>query len=363
MRRSEWRKKGPKISIFKYLIRNSNNLFLYQKSQIMFLYEAAEYLFDEMQSNNNYQFRNYLNLNIDNHFHNVLYSNNYYNHGPSSQQHQNLQGPTSTNHVSLTLLPNLQSHYQKRQQQQQNQTKNSNLQTQNTLTLPNNLNQAANLNKFNVPQHLRINETIGNRLHNSFQDAITTIPLNSVKISMDPQSQNKSSFIDLPRSMLPSFFDSKQPQQARRSTSANYRTSKAMKFMNTMRIKSVSFKRALFPNTNLSTNSQEKSPIPAAQTIQMQSHPRQSAVEQVEGTIRMETSTEFKVQAAQQHLDNEQKPSIIISLSSGSSSTTTSSSTALSSTPITTATESYKSSFVPANAVSVANRSSREKLG
>lgn len=333
----------------------------------MFLYEAAEYLFDEMQSNNNYQFRNYLNLNIDNHFHNVLYSNNYYNHGPSSQQHQNLQGgPTSTNHVSLTLLPNLQSHYQKRQQQQQqNQTKNSNLQTQNTLTLPNNLNQASNLNKFNVqPQHLRINETIGNRLHNSFQDAITTIPLNSVKISMDPQSQNKSSFIDLPRSMLPSFFDSK-PQQARRSTSANYRTSKAMKFMNTMRIKSVSFKRALFPNTNPSTTSQEKSPIPAAQTIQMQSHPRQSAaVEQVEGTIRMETSTEFKVQAAQQHLDhNEQKPSIIISLSSGSSSTTTSSSTALSSTPITTATESYKSSFVPATNLSVANRSSREKLG
>lgn len=136
-----------------------------------------------------------------------------------------------------------------------------------------------------------------------------------------------------------------------------------MKFMNTMRIKSVSFKRALFPNTNMSTTSQEKSPIPAAQTIQMQSHPRQSAVEQVEGTIRMETSTEFKVQAAQQHLDNEQKPSIIISLSSGSSSTTTSSSTALSSTPITTATESYKSSFVPATNVSVANRSSREKLG
>lgn len=188
----------------------------------MFLYEAVEYLFDEMHSNNHYQFRNYLNLNIDNHFHNLLYSSNHYYNQNIIQSQQQQQQHISSNHISLTLLPTIQS------QQPSQQSKNSNT---STLTLPNNLTQMSNnaSTKFNLPiiqqqqqQQMRINEAIGTRLHN-FQDPMTTVPLTSAKISMDPQqqqqqqpSQNKSSFIDISRSIMPSFFEPKTHQQARR---------------------------------------------------------------------------------------------------------------------------------------------------
>lgn len=333
----------------------------------MFLYEAVEYLFDEMHSNNNYQFRNYLNLNIDNHFHSLMYSSNHYYNQAQIQQAQQLdsQAPTaSTNHMSLTLLPSLKS--QQHQQLKQHPSAKS---AHSTLTLPNNIGFGSPITSFNLPvivqpqptgQPVRINEAIGSRLHNSFQDSTTTVPLTSAKISMDPQQnqqQTKSSFIDLPRSILPSFFETK-PTQARRSTSANYRTSRALKFMNTMRIKSVSFKRALFPgNSNVSTSVQnEKSPtipvpISASQTIQMQPAPQQ----QPSQTVQIDSNGRGTVLDSAGTVDSdEQKPSMIISLSSGSSSaTTSSSSTALSSTPITTATETM--SFKATGALTVAN--------
>lgn len=208
----------------------------------MFLYEAVEYLFDEMHSSNNYQFRNYLNLNIDNHFHNMLYAttnhnvHHYYNNQAVSAaavytyNHQPSLAASSSvnnhNHVSLTLLPNLQANHQASQRQSKQQQPHSIQVLKNpTSTLP-----AQFTSKFNLPivqqqqppPPMRINEIIGNRLHHtgSFsQDHMTTIPLTSAaaRISMDPQQQahNKTSFIDLPRNMLPSFFDSK-PQQTRR---------------------------------------------------------------------------------------------------------------------------------------------------
>lgn len=353
------------------------------KSNVMFLYEAVEYLFDEMHASNNYQFRNYLNLNIDNHFHNLLYSSgsqNYFN--PTTQAQQPI---TSTNHVSLTLLPT--SHQNKLHHIQQQQT------------LPNNLTTSNGGGSYNLPiimqqqqqqQRSSLNEAIGSRLHNSsFQDSaavMTTVPLTCAKISMDPTTAtatttNKTSFIDLPRSMLPSFFttDPTPSTQARRSTSANYRTtSKAMKFMNTMRIKSVSFKRALFHgSSNMTTNSTTTTSsgsescsngssssggskpammstvaISASQTIQMQPA---GLVQQQQQISPNRVVVETNVIGHHHHLrgvnvdSDEQKPSIIISLSSGSSSaTTSSSSTALSSTPITT--------------VTTAKQISREKL-
>lgn len=191
----------------------------------MFLYEAVEYLFDELQASNTYQFRNYLNLNIDNHFSSQFYASNH--HYPSSSA----GGGASTTGVSLTLLStnaNKQSNQKSihNQQQQQQHT---------TLTLPNNLNINGGVGGgFNLPvimqQPTRMNE-VGSRLHSSYhQDAVamTTVPLTAAtaKISMDPHQNGgtserhttitKSSFIDLPRSMLPSFFNDTKPPQARR---------------------------------------------------------------------------------------------------------------------------------------------------
>jgi hypothetical protein len=404
------------------------------KANIMFLYGAVEYLFDEMHANNQYQFRNYLNLNIDNHFHNLLYSSHhhYYNNNHNSGQNQ----PTNTNHVSLTLLPSLSS--------SKTNANSAPIVQQTTVTLPNiATTTAATLNQQQTnkqqcllappsqQRNLSINETIGTRLHNfqnhiqqarvqsvgDISDPSTTIPLTSANIQvskvlqLDPLSSSspppplppssssnilKTSLIELPR-ILPSFFANesksssshlppaatKMPIANRRSTSANYRNNKAIKFMNTMRMKSVSFKRALFPN---STPSQNKQPQLQQQQQQQQpsyiqttqqlnlSHQSLSAQHQqqqqaVEGGASKTSgdTTEGEIITNNNKKDDEMQkaaPVIGLSLSSGSSSaTTSSSSTALSSTPM-TATESisFKSSaFVSANQIISAASSSQSQ--
>lgn len=105
------------------------------RANIQFLYDCVESLFDEIQSNHQYQFKNYLNLNIDNHF------------------LKNLSDKaTLPNHASMTLLPVIQQPSVSHQSQQAS-----------TTTLPN-LN-SSNTNLLNQ-QGLSTNDAIGSRLYN-----------------------------------------------------------------------------------------------------------------------------------------------------------------------------------------------------
>lgn len=155
------------------------------KTNIMFLYGAVEYLFDEMHSNNHYQFRNYLNLNIDNHFHNLLYSSHhYYNQSPLHANNGSSNAAANANHVSLTLLPNSKMH------------QNNSLNSQTTVTLPNiTSNSSSNhpnakygTNTLSNQRHnMSINEAIGTRLHN-FQSHIQQGRVQSALDMVDPCS-------------------------------------------------------------------------------------------------------------------------------------------------------------------------------
>lgn len=179
--------------------------------------------------------------------------------------------------------------------------------------------------------------------------------------SVANQSNNllKTSLIDIPR-ILPSFFgneskqvnttlnNSKMPIANRRSTSANYRNSKAIKFMNTMRMKSVSFKRALFPNSSMNQK-QQTAAAAAASAATTVTQIQSATINQ----LQLQQQPAKTLDHDELSKKDEQKPTVIISISSGSSSaTTSSSSTALSSTPI-TATESisFKSAFISANQI------------
>ena len=81
------------------------------RANISFLYEAVDALFAEIHTNHQYQFKNYLNLNIDNHFSNY-YSNNFQNISVAAKSASNSTTTTTTtsqNHVSLTMLPVIQT--------------------------------------------------------------------------------------------------------------------------------------------------------------------------------------------------------------------------------------------------------------
>lgn len=267
------------------------------KNNIMFLYEAVECLFEEMKSNSQYQFNNFVNFNIEHHFSNFF------------QPSQNL----NSNRASLTLLPS---------NCQTGTPINPNIKTnQATLTLP-------NLSSKYQQRSLSVNEAIGTRLHN-FQtyvqhtrhqsgldllaDPSSTVPLNSTQTPSKPHAekalnlQTKTNIIDIPK-LIPFFnnnstnnnHDSKQIDQTKVNyrSSSNVKSNKARKFMNTMMLKSASFKRALFQNSAFIQR-------PASAII------RSNAKEEVKEKSNEET---------------EQKPSVILSLSSGPSSATTSSS-------------------------------------
>ena len=242
------------------------------RANISFLYEAVDSLFEEMHMNHQYQFKNYLNLNIDNHFSNY-YSNNFQNVSTKATSTSTTTSTAaSNNHTSLNLLPTTQN----------SQSATS---TTATVTLPNNLTTNKNQKQF-------VNDPIGSRLYNfqnnivqqravqsgNFSDPSTTVPLQEA--SKIPKT-----------SLLPSFFH--QNQSEKRTSNRN---SKATKFMNTMRIKSASFKRALFPNYNSGHHQAKAQPEIYTPSMDIVAN------------------------------SNEQQPSIIIALSSTSSSATTSSS-------------------------------------
>jgi uncharacterized protein involved in tolerance to divalent cations len=294
------------------------------RSHILLLYEAVEALFEEMHLNHQYQFKNFLNLNIDNHFNHLLNNN-----ASSLASSSNTAAAANNNHVSLTLLP-----------APPNQ---SSINAQ-TVTLPNNFTKQIMPPASN--QRNSLNDPIGTRL-NSFQsqfqqqrvqsgalaDPATTIPLTSNQLKSEPDLLNatsittasmshtpmpKTSLIDMPR-ILPflSSYSAKSSSKAnegnsKRTSAAASRNNRAIKFMNTMMLKSASFKRALFPTSILQYSSGHK---------QQEQEPSEIVGHVVQSV--------------------EQKPSMIIALSSTSSSATTSSSStsALSTTVGVTAAE------------------------
>ncbi len=250
------------------------------RANITFLYEAVNSLFEEIHvtHQNQYQFKNFLHSNINNHMNNY-YSNNF----------NNLLTPTktntaNTNHTSLTLLPVIQNAKMRQQTA--------------TTTLPNLSNQ--NCAKLNSQRQVST-DAIGPRLHNFQQQQqrlsqhlSTAIPLQE---NYSPKIQRTS--------FLPSFFsiytnNLTKSHQKYEQTTDNFH-SKTSKFMNTVRIKSASFKRALFSNyTSNFKNSQT--------------------------TNVTETFTPTLEASAPSVANEIQQPSMIVALTSASSSSTNSSS-------------------------------------
>lgn len=322
----------------------------------MFLYEAVESLFEEMHLNHQYQFKNYLNINIDNHFNNLLNSNYsnminssiFASNSASTAQFLSSNTPTQlNNHISLSLLPTVCQtannstvtlpHY--------NNSNNNSFHKSSASTVSAMNNYSNNFATISQAQRNLSNDAVGTRLHN-FQSHLQQTRTNSTNDLIDPSSTipltatnvqksqtdilNKSSLIDIPR-ILPSFLTngynsstsstSNQILQASQQSSTNdrrstnSRNSKARKFMNTMMLKSASFKRALFSQSLLQSGSQKQS--------------------------------QSQMQDDQQI---EQKPSVIVALSSASSSEASSSSTSALSSTMNTATESTlssKTAFMP----------------
>jgi len=259
------------------------------KKNIIFLYEAAECLFDEMNTNNQHQFKSYLNMNIDSHLSNMMnanYSNNFSNPELNA---------VNTYSSSLTLLPN-----------SANAEQNSN-QTQ-TVTLPTQQKAVSNTRNNNTS-----NDTVGTRLQNfnlKSNRNSKNLTNEEEKKPNEPKSA-RTSIMDLPRNMLPSFLsnESSSGTKSKESRTSNskrnvlnsnyYYGTKAYKLMNTMRIKSVSFKRALFNQKQTTLNSNNK----------------------------QENDLEIKVKQPNEHSKQfEQKPSMILASTPATSSVASSSS-------------------------------------
>jgi protein tyrosine phosphatase len=237
------------------------------KKNIIFLYEAVECLFDEMHTNNQHQFKNYLNMNIDSHLSNMMsanYSNNFSN--------PELNG-VNTYSSSLTLLPNLVN--------EQNSNKIQ------TVTLP------AQQKTTSNTRNSATTDAVGSRLQNF--NLIQKSNRNSTNLTSEDQKKTsepktaRTSFMDLPRNMLPAFLStenssdtkSKEPRTSnskRNVLNSNYYYgTKAYKLMNTMRIKSVSFKRALFNQklTTLNSNNKQEQAVQEVKVKQLSEHSKQ----------------------------------------------------------------------------------------
>jgi protein tyrosine phosphatase len=163
---------------------------------------------------------------------------------------------------------------------------------------------------------------------------------------------NNENALNIGRSFIKSF----EKQQQRRSAESKlqsrdsshqqpYRSSRAMKFMNTMMMKSASFKRALFSqSSSFHTNFADKNDE-LMQQLQMQSQSEQQKQQYAltsasapahthkssMASLKMETSQQSAQQqqissAVEIEKEQEQKPPLIIAISSTPSSTTASSS-------------------------------------
>jgi hypothetical protein len=299
------------------------------RANISFLYEAVDSLFEEIHLNNHnhhhnqFQFKNYLNFNIDNHLSNY-YSNNFGNLiAPNNNNKSTSMATTTvnTNHTSLTLLPIIQN--------------SSNQQTV-TVTLPNlnntnNTNCSKSNNNNNNNQRQVSADVIGSRLHNfqnmvqhqrasqqrqsgNFSDPSTALPL---------QENGNITGKNHRTSFLPAFFSiytnnittpHHQQQKYEQKQENRNSSSKTMKFMNTVRIKGASFKRVLF--SNYTSNFKN-------------SHVTQTATETFTPTLdALEAAPVVVVQA---NSNETPQPAVVVTLASASSSSTHSSSSSSSS--------------------------------
>lgn len=167
------------------------------KSNIQTLYEAVHSLFEEIHSSNQYQFKTYLNMNIENHF-NFMYS--------QSMSMANLASKAPT----LTQL--------------------------NTSTLP---------NLSNKIDEYKMAESASSKLNelgkSESRDAVIKSPTKTAvkKTYKAEQNANKSILNDLPR-IIPFLNENK-------TSGSHFGTKKARKFVNTMMMKSATFRKALFP--------------------------------------------------------------------------------------------------------------------
>ncbi|RNA16188.1 tyrosine- phosphatase 99A-like [Brachionus plicatilis] len=167
------------------------------KSNIQTLYEAVESLFDEINSSNQHQFKTYLNMNIENHF-NFMYSQSMSVANLASKAPPLVQSNTST-------LPNLSSKIDDHQSE----------------------------------------DAAGSKLHAVYKseshDHVIKSPtkIAAKKPTKIEQNATKSILNDLPK-ILPFLNENK-------SSGSHFGTKKARKFMNTMMMKSTTFRKALFP--------------------------------------------------------------------------------------------------------------------
>ena len=250
------------------------------RANIQILYEAVESLFDEVNSSNQYQFKSYLNMNIENHF-NFMYNQS----------------------MSLANLPT-----------------GSNVSAQSTnATLPNLSNKFTQRN---------LSETIGSKLHSFHRseshEPVVKSPLKCAPNAKPFPSQNKSILNDFPK-ILPFF----QAENRTAKFGANFGTKRARKFMNTMMMKSATFRKALFPLISGAKTSESDKGEMGSQEVEV-----------------VRKDIELKV--------NEQKP-VVVSLSSEgteSSAAASSSSTFALSTTAITANESISSTNKTTNPVS-----------
>lgn len=163
------------------------------KSNILMLYEAVQSLFDEIHSSNQYQFKTYLNMNIENHF-NFMYSQSMSVANLASQAPIKIQSNTST-------LPNIST----------------------------------------KADELKTGENMRSKLESDSQDPVIKSPLKltAKKSGKIEQNTNRSILNDLPR-IIPFLNENK-------NGGSHFGTKKARKFMNTVMMKSVTFRKALFP--------------------------------------------------------------------------------------------------------------------
>jgi hypothetical protein len=205
--------------------------------------------------NHQYQFKNYLNLNIDNHFLKNLSDK-------STTTTTTATNITATNHASLTQLPVIQT-----------QSVSNQSQTVSTATLPN-----LNISNRN-PQGLATNDAIGSRLYN-FQNTIihqrvsqsgsfktddpnlsTTIPLRSKIIQ---ETRHQPSLLPSSSSFMHAFFNSgfrPRGQDNNPKLDKPIRSSKTYKFVSTMRLKGASVKRAIISNIKSNPTPPQRPPM------------------------------------------------------------------------------------------------------
>lgn len=273
----------------------------------MFLYEAAECLFEEMHSNHQFQFKNFLNSNIENHFNmlNLNFQNN------SLTKNNTLSSPihniSKKTNGSLGLLPQQSTLPTNKQR---NSLSNSVIGTR-LYNFQNTIQQSrTQSNDLNTGDPSSIIPLSSSQIQQSKQELITTIPVNIVIGEPSKTAQTKSSIIDIPR-ILPSFLTSYTSSNQNEVGSSRFnmlskrtsrlKNSKAIKFMNTMKLKSASIKKALFNQAIItSTNSETNITSASKEIITEKKNPILTAVSVSESTS---SSTSSATESNKNHND------------------------------------------------------------